>query len=381
MIHKKQQHKNTYDWMTSKEGPGSGKHIRALALAAVFAAGCLGLGRPVTALAEEVTVIGPGALIQEEEAQAAAEEARQEEELSQEEILARQQAWAAELATLHLRYSIAGTEKPWLFYREAYEEKLKPLDRRYDLSWYKRVVREKLYTPLTQNGIRLVLMIVPDKDTLYTEYLPEGRRQALEAFNHVDQFMEYMKQEFPELEIYYAKEDMLKAKEQGLPLYYASDSHWNFPGAGACGEGLMRFLGEGYQLEEKPEIRYTLTGETTAGDLQTMEGLDESFNRVEYQAEGTWEAEKTYSYCDPATGEEIYAVFNSKDERALPKKLYFCGDSYRWYIQYILNGQFAESRFVQRYQYSASDALQYQPDVFVYEIPERFLEQLGTLIS
>ena len=46
-----------------------------------------------------------------------------------------------------------------------------------------------------------------------------------------------------------------------------------------------------------------------------------------------------------------------------------------------LNGQFAESRFVQRYQYSASDALQYQPDVFVYEIPERFLEQLGTLIS
>ena len=66
---------------------------------------------------------------------------------------------------------------------------------------------------------------------------------------------------------------------------------------------------------------------------------------------------------------------------SLKKKLYFCGDSYRWYIQYILNGQFAESRFVQRYQYSASDALQYQPDVFVYEIPERFLEQLGTLIS
>ena len=122
MIHKKQQYKNGYDWMTAKEGPGSGKHIRALALAAVFAAGCLGFGRPVTALAEEVTVIGPGALIQEEEAKTA-EEARQQEALSQEEILARQQAWAAELATLNLRYSIAGTEKPWLFYREAYEEK------------------------------------------------------------------------------------------------------------------------------------------------------------------------------------------------------------------------------------------------------------------
>ena len=78
--------------MTAKEGPGSGKHIRALALAAVFAAGCLGFGRPVTALAEEVTVIGPGALIQEigpgaliqeEEDQTAAEEAQQQEALSQ----------------------------------------------------------------------------------------------------------------------------------------------------------------------------------------------------------------------------------------------------------------------------------------------------------
>ena len=187
--------------MTAKEGPGSGKHIRALALAAVFAAGCLGFGRPVIALAEEVTVIGPGALIQEEEAQAAAEEAQQQEELSQEEILARQQAWAAELATLHLRYSIAGTEKPWLFYREAYEEKLKPLDRRYDLSWYKRVVREKLYTPLTQNGIRLVLMIVPDKDqsemenrTLETR--PRFRMSSILSGDFMEEWESYLSDQF-----------------------------------------------------------------------------------------------------------------------------------------------------------------------------------------
>lgn len=278
--------------------------------------------------------------------------------------------------------SFAGTEKPWLFYKEAYYDRQKPFQRGKELWWYKKVIGEKLYTPLTQNGIRLVLMVVPDKDTLYGEdYLPEELKAPLRQYNRVDQFMDYMKENFPELEIYYAKEDMLRAKEKGLPLYYASDSHWNFVGAGACAEGLMAYLGEGYQLPEKPALSYELTGETARGDLQDFEGLDDSYNRVEYRVNGAWEAEKVYTLADEATGEEIYAGYRSLDERALPKKLYFCGDSYRWYIQYILNGQFSESWFVQRYQFSAADAITRKPDVFVYELPERFLPQLGSLIS
>lgn len=174
---------------------------------------------------------------------------------------------------------------------------------------------------------------------------------------------------------------MLSAKANGLPLYYASDSHWNFVGAGVCAEGLMRHLGGEYALPEPPVLTYHLTGKTAHGDLQDFEGLDESWNRVEYEAQGMWNAEKVYSQNDPATGEEIYAQFRSTDERALPKTLYFCGDSYRWYIQYLLNGQFRDSFFVQRYQFSAADAIRHKPDVFVYELPERFLPQLGSLIN
>ena len=146
-------------------------------------------------------------------------------------------------------------------------------------------------------------------------------------------------------------------------------------------EHVEALFGEGYQLPEKPALSYELTGETARGDLQDFEGLDDSYNRVEYRVNGAWEAEKVYTLADEATGEEIYAGYRSLDSRALPKKLYFCGDSYRWYIQYILNGQFAESWFVQRYQFSAADAITRKPDVFIYELPERFLPQLGSLIS
>lgn len=324
------------------------------------------------AFAEEigpgVGLTGPGA---EETALSAEKEGKQEEHSYA--------AWEEERAALTLQRSIAGTEKPWLFYRDAYLERQQPFDRGKQLWWYKKMIREKLYQPLKQHGIRLVIMVVPDKETLYgQDYLPEEYAAALRKPDRIDQFADYMKKEFPQLEIYYAKEDMLKAKENGLPLYYASDSHWNFVGAGVCAEGLMRYLGAEYALSETPQITYRLTGETARGDLQEFENLPDSFNRVEYAAEGMWAAEKTESRSDES-GEEVYAVYRSSDARALPKKLYFCGDSYRWYIQYLLNGQFAESCFVQRYQFAAQDAIRQKADVFVYELPERFLPQFADL--
>ena len=291
-------------------------------------------------------------------------------------------AWEAERAGLQLHQSYAGTVKPWLFYKAAYDERQQPFERGKDLWWYKKVINEKLYQPLKKAGIKLVLMVVPDKETLYGEdYLPEAMKEALRKPDRIDQFRDYMQKNFPELDIYYPEADMLAAKANGLPLYYASDSHWNFVGAGVCAEGLMRHLGAEYALSEPPEISYRLTGETARGDLQEFEGLDESWNRVEYEAQGMWTAEKVYSANDPETGEEIYAQYRAQDERALPKTLYFCGDSYRWYIQYLLNGQFRDSYFVQRYQFSAADAIAHGADVFVYELPERFLPQLGSLIS
>ena len=358
------------------------KRMYRTAAAAGLCAAVLAAGNAGAAFAEPGTAAvgseetGPGVTetadpVQETEGQEAAQPAEETDA-----------SWEAERAGLHLTQSYAGTVKPWLFYRQAYLERQQPFRRGKDLWWYKKVINEKLYQPLKQNGIKLVLMIVPDKETLYGEdYLPEELKAPLRQPDRIDQFRTYMQENFPELDIYYPEADMLAAKAKGLPLYYASDSHWNFVGAGSCAEGLMRHLGEEYALADPPAFTYQLTGETAHGDLQEFEGLDESWNRIEYEAQGRWDAEKVYSQNDPETGEEIYAQYRSSDERALPKTLYFCGDSYRWYIQYLLNGQFRDSYFVQRYQFSAADAVRHKPDVFVYELPERFLPQLGSLIS
>ena len=352
------------------------------AAAAMMCAAVLASGGPLTASAEEAG--GPG-VVQESEAapqEPAAPAAGTEASNNTEEGAQTAAAWEAERAGLQLHQSYAGTVKPWLFYKAAYDERQQPFERGKDLWWYKKVIKEKLYQPLKKAGIKLVLMVVPDKETLYGEdYLPEAMKEPLRKPDRIDQFRDYMQKNFPELDIYYPEADMLAAKANGLPLYYASDSHWNFVGAGVCAGGLMRHLGAEYTLSEPPEISYRLTGETARGDLQEFEGLDESWNRVEYGAQGMWTAEKVYSANDPETGEEIYAQYHAQDERALPKTLYFCGDSYRWYIQYLLNGQFRDSYFVQRYQFSAADAIAHGADVFVYELPERFLPQLGSLIS
>lgn len=81
---------------------------------------------------------------------------------------------------------------------------------------------------LASEGIRYLLVIVPNKSTIYPEYLPSSVVPA--PRNTVDQFLDALPPELAE-SVLDLRPALLEAKRRGPTLYLKTDSHWNALGA------------------------------------------------------------------------------------------------------------------------------------------------------
>ena len=101
-----------------------------------------------------------------------------------------------------------------------------PFSERQLASWQQ--ILEKRQDWLAQSGIRFLLVIVPNKHTVYAEYLPNWIVRVGEK-TRLDQFVEYMR-EHSKVEFLDLRDALLEAKK-GRWIYYRADSHWNSAGA------------------------------------------------------------------------------------------------------------------------------------------------------
>lgn len=87
---------------------------------------------------------------------------------------------------------------------------------------------ERNHDIFSKNGIFYLAVIVPNKNTIYEEYLPADLKK-FNAKTRLDQFTEYMKTH-SSVKILDLRGPLLEAKKQH-PIYYKTDSHWNDYGA------------------------------------------------------------------------------------------------------------------------------------------------------
>lgn len=90
----------------------------------------------------------------------------------------------------------------------------------------------------SEKGIPYILVITPNKNTIYGEYTPE-RIENCKSKTRLDQFIEYMA-ENSDLRILDLRKPLLDAKTI-FPVYWETDSHWNSYGAYV---GYRRIFGE-----------------------------------------------------------------------------------------------------------------------------------------
>ena len=126
---------------------------------------------------------------------------------------------------------------------------------------------------LSNRGSEFVLMIAPNKETIYgEEHLPSYYKKAEET--RTDQLIAYLKKN-TDIRIVYPKEEMLKYKKE-YSLYWHYDTHWNAAGGYIGAKALLKELGD-----ELPEVEdITFTPDTFSGyDLARMMNLQSYYEK------------------------------------------------------------------------------------------------------
>ena len=154
---------------------------------------------------------------------------------------------------------------------------LLPLTEQQLISWTEELVRKRDW--LAKQGIRYLLVSVPDKQTIYPEYLPDYL-QKVKGTTRVEQLTEYLNHR-PDVEILDLRPALLNAKSTGR-LYQKTDTHWNDYGTFVGYKEIMHKISQWFPKEQFKFDFYfndTMT-EAPAGDLAQMLGLQKNMKEM-----------------------------------------------------------------------------------------------------
>jgi hypothetical protein len=123
------------------------------------------------------------------------------------------------------------------------------------------------------SGARLVITVVPDKQTIYPEYLPPSKRPAPGVLSRLDQFSA-MAATLADVPFVDLRGPLRQAKPTEL-LYYPRDTHWTYRAAWLAYEAAARALAAqdpSRQPLPAEQVEWYI-GPPRVGDLTALMGL------------------------------------------------------------------------------------------------------------
>lgn len=220
-----------------------------------------------------------------------------------------------------------------------------------------------------QTKSEFVLMLIPDKEHVYSEYLP-NYLQGYSSFKRIDQVYEYITSH-SDIKVCYPYKNLIDSKEK-YQVYYKYDTHWNDMGAYIGSNSLLELLG--HYKKQNTEI---YKKHNSAGDLAKMcyltDYLDDETN---YQLKDNDDIILKQIYNNNLGNLSLVKYESSSQNN---QTIYFIGDSFRNAMQQYLSKYFTKSCYVHRGAFDKADYLNEDPDVVVYQLVERYLNLLETL--
>jgi hypothetical protein len=235
---------------------------------------------------------------------------------------------------------------------------------------------------LADRGIGYVVMVVPDKFTIYPEALPAwvSRSTAPSPFDLVAQALAADgRVHFVDLR---AALLAAKAREQ---VYYKSDSHWNYNGAMVAYAALLpevaRALPPAKAFAPAPAVRpeYVPGADFYSGDLAYMLGLPRLFREddVAPLSKVLADAPRRCAQrvdAESAAGVEVYQC----GQRGLPRAVVL-RDSMAIPLIPLLSENFSRVLYVSDRKLDRALIEREQPDIVIEELVERSLHAPGAL--
>ncbi len=204
---------------------------------------------------------------------------------------------------------------------------------------------------MAKKGARFVVMIVPNKEIIYSEYMPSTVYRTSEI-TRCDKLYEYLKKN-TDLEIVYPKKELFAAKNT-CQVYYKYDTHWNYAGVYVGIQCLLRQLHGNYV--DISDANIVMEGQNQSGDLARIVGLDSKYN-------------DDYFYNFYASGIDPSQISS--------ESVLLVGDSFGDMMKNMLGYYFPTVNNVGVWTYKMNMLDKYKPDVVVWECAERYADRLS----
>ena len=222
-------------------------------------------------------------------------------------------------------------------------------------------VRDKL----RKSGIDFVLMICPDKNFIYSEYMPDYIKRKTE-FNSSDKFIEYIKNN-TDIKIVYPKQELLKYKDKYILYYKYSDySHWTRLGAYIGYYELMKLLN--FNIPHITNSNIKLFTTLTNNYFPFIGTYEDDYIVDNYHSNGF-----TNEYSMIITNN--YIKYEAKNYSENKKNIFFIRDSYIINMSNYIVKDFNKSIFVSNF-YDITNRYSYiineDTDVVVFETVGRY---------
>jgi alginate O-acetyltransferase complex protein AlgJ len=226
---------------------------------------------------------------------------------------------------------------------------------------------------LARRGIAYVVMVVPEKYSVYPEFLPRWTT-PLQPKSSLDRIADELAR-YPQLNFVDLR-GALRAAKVGDRLYYKTDSHWNYLGATVGYHELMKVLAR--LLPDLPDVTpgrppYERGKDFYVGDLSRMIGMQRWIDEDDVAPLGQVLAssESRCAHNDPSrqsAGYEVY-VYECKEARRYRALVY--RDSMAIPLIPMLSENFAESVYVSSRKLDPALIERLHPDVVIEELVER----------
>lgn len=216
-----------------------------------------------------------------------------------------------------------------------------------------KVQLEKQQEFFEGKGSRLILLLVPNKESVYAEQMPDQIKRKTET-TRADKFARYL-QENSKLDIVYPKKELMAAK-QIYPTYYKTDTHWNQIGAFIGIQCLKEYIDGNF--ESVTDVEFAEKKKNYAGDLAKLCKMTDKYN------------------------DDIkYVLKSSSVDKSLKskKRLFVIGDSFSDLMPEIAGQYFKQVRTSGIWSFTLSDLEKQKPDVIVWECNERYLDRYDWL--
>jgi alginate O-acetyltransferase complex protein AlgJ len=244
------------------------------------------------------------------------------------------------------------------------------------LEAYRRIL-EARRDWLAARGIPYLMVILPNKDTIYPEFMPAAYSKV-NPRSRLDQLVDYMK-DHSNVSILDIREDLLRAK-QVERVYDVTDSHWNARGGYIGYERIMRTLQRWFPLARaapRSELREVVVN-GPGGDLARMLGIADRLpeERLMLVPRDGWHFHQTDERF-PMAARCAYPELTLATERTdakLPRAVLF-RDSFAAQLIPFLAEHFQRLLCIWDKDFDRAIIEHERPGVVIQEVVERALEQ------